>query len=581
MNSALQLLANKLSRSFDISASLTMREGGLDKHLATLQQHVKAGSSPYEPEDLQAKAVRRFWETTRLDTLKEARLVSFGMCLPSHPNGPCLLEDSKRFDAALSSDTGVDQWVKKPQWFRRCYQGLVRSYFSYDDRKGKVAPDEGRKNWKKLREYLHDRSSNIIDPERINPDWAITAVENKGLFSENPCLPYAKTALSGDMSYINRIREQLGITDDSWFTNELVLSQVRHAVALPYEEFKAQAPNLLTMLASLARHGTKVRNRGLSLILDAYAQGSTPAIFEQLRDVSVDWWGNPWLPSTAAQWGGVSPQAREMVSEWLRGEFIETFFTKLAQDGIGDRRRANFWQQYVKSMTNVQFALGPRALNSPSRDFAVLLEKMKGLYTELKDSGSENNAFIMTLGNLVAVEFSATGNALYGYQKGALPFVFDSSEPLRLSGRAVNTLKDRKQSVIWLLHKDNIHGWNRWEDMYEATLRESFGILPDDALPRAPRATSPTRAASDTSRSELNSRISLPTEPAPNSLISKYGSFAGHKLKALSKYRGFDIADLRTKGGNIWAYTQSNDPELIQLFQSWGFQYKAGKGWWK
>ncbi len=574
MNSALQHLANKLPQSFDLSGNLTMRGGSLDKHLAALQQLVKAGSNPYEPEDLQAKAVRRFWETSKFDTLKDARLVSFGMCLPSHPNGPCILEDGERFEAVLSSNTGVDQWVDKPQWFRRCYQGLVRSYFSYDDYKGKVAPEEGRKNWRKLRDYLHDRSSKIIDPERLNPDWALTAFENKDLFSKDPCLPYAKTALSGDMTNINRIREQLGITDDSWFTNELALSQVRHVVALPYEEFKEQAPNLLTMLTNLARHGTKTRSRSLTLILDTYAQASSPAIFEQLRDVSVEWWGNPWLPSSAAQWGGVTPKAREMVSEWLRGEFIETFFTKLAEDGIGDRRRANFWLRYVKSMTNVQFALGPRALKSSSRDLAVLLGKMKGLYTELKDSGSANNAFIMTLGNLVAVEFSAMGNALYGYQKGALPFVFDSSEPLGLSSKANNSLKNRGQSVLWLLHKDNIHGWDRWEDMYEATLQESFGILPDDALQRPTRATSSSRSIPDTD-------IARPTKPAPNSLIAKYGSFAGYKLKSLAKFRGFGIADLRTKGGNIWAYTDSDDPELIRLFQTWGFQYKAGKGWWK
>lgn len=580
MNNALQQLADKLSQSIDLSPYFTRQESGLDQHMAMLQQHVKAGSSPYEPEDLQAKAVRRFWETTRLNTLKEARLVSFGMCLPSYPNGPCLLEDSKRFDAALSSDTGVDQWVKKPQWFRRCYQGLVRSYFSYDDHKAKVAPDEGRKNWKKLREYLYDRSSNIIDPDRINPDWAITATENKGLFSENPCLPYAKMALSGDMSTINRIREQLGIADDSWFTNELVLSQIRHAVALPYEKFKAQAPKLLTMLTNLTQHGVKVRNQGLSLILDAYAQDSSPAIFEQLRDVSVQWWGNPWLPSTAAQWGGVTPQAREMVSEWLRGEFIETFFTKLAQDGIGDRRRANFWLRYVKSMTNVQFALGPRALRTPSPDFAVLLKKMKGLYTELKDSSGANNAFIMTLGDLVAVEFSAMGNALYGYQKGNLPF--DSSEPLGLSGSAANSLKNKDQSVIWLTHTDNIHGWDRWEDMYEATLKESFGILPDDALPSRSCVTSSTpQSASNTRRSKPDSRSAAPKQSLSGSLLSEYGSFAEHKLRALAKAKKFSFVDHRAKGGNLWAYTQSNDSELVQLFKSWGFQYKAGKGWWK
>src|SRR5690606_23114988 len=125
-----------------------------------------------------------------------------------------------------------------------------------------------------------------------------------------------------------------------------------------------------------------------------------------------------------------------------------------------------------------------------------------------------------------------------------------------------NSLKNKHQSVLWLRHQDNIHGWNRWEDMFEATLNESFQILPDHAL-------------------EGTTKASKSKNPAPTTLTEKYGRFEGYKLRALGKSRKFEIADLRSKGGNIWAYTDSNDPELIQLFQDWGFQYRAGKGWWK
>ncbi|MBX6963421.1 EH signature domain-containing protein [Alcaligenes faecalis] len=562
MTTALQLLANKLHSSLDIKARLTAGESSLDKHLAALRQHLNAGSSPYVSEDLQAKAVSRFWEARSVDNLKDARLVSFGMCLPSRPGGPCIMEDGERFQAILSSDTGVEQWVDEPRWFRRCYQGLVRSYFSYDNSKGNVAPEEGLRNWRKLRDYLHDRSPKIVDAKQQNPEWVITTNENKNLFSQAPCTPYAESMLAGDTSTVERIQEQLGITDNSWFTSSLIHSQVLHAISLPSEEFKALIPNLLTMLTNLTQHGIKTRNQSLTLILDTYTQTPSPIIHERLRDTAIEWWGNPWLPSTAAQWGGVTDEAREMVAEWLRGEFIEAFFTTLAEDGVGDRRRANFWLRYVKSMTNVQFALGSRALNSPNRDFSVLLKKMQGLHTELKDTNRANNAFIMTLGSLVAVEFSAMGNALYGYEKNTLPFVFDSAEPLCLSSRASNSLKNKNQSVLWLQHQDNIHGWQRWEDMFEATLNKNFHLLPDIALNQATHAAAPTK-------------------PMLAALSEKYGSFAPYKLKALSKFRHFDIADHSSKGGNIWAYTDSNDPELIQILQDWGFQYKAGKGWWK
>jgi len=53
-----------------------------------------------------------------------------------------------------------------------------------------------------------------------------------------------------------------------------------------------------------------------------------------------------------------------MVADWLKLEFIETFFTKLAEDGLGDPRRMNFWKRYVKSIDHIEFALGSSARNS-------------------------------------------------------------------------------------------------------------------------------------------------------------------------------------------------------------------------
>lgn len=572
MNSALQLLANMRHSDSNTARKLATDDSSLQKHIETLQAHVRAGSRPYEPEDLQVQAVRRFWDKRRFDTLKEARLVSFGLCLPGFQGGPCVMEDRKLFDAVLSSDTGVERWIEEPRWFRRCYQGLVRSYFSYDDSKGKIAPDEGRRNWKTLREYLHDRAPNIVGAGGYNPDWVITATENANLFSVDPCAPYAKAALSGDTANIEHMRELLGISDDSWFISALVHSQIVYATSLPNSEFKDLVPNLLAMLAKLARHGVKIRNRGLALILDTYAQASSSTIYTELRDAAVEWWGNPWLPSTAAQWGGVTPSAREMVAEWLRGEFIEAFFTKFSEDRIGDRRRADFWLRYVKSMTNVQFALAPQVLSSPSHDFSLLLEKMKGLYTELKGSVSSNNAFIITLGNLVAVEFSAMGNALYGYKKDNLPFVFDSGKPLRLIGRVSESLKNPEQSVFRLKHQDNIKKYPRWEDRFESILAEEFHVLPDIKPPHSPSTRqTDTRPA----------YISTPTKLENATPSTKYVPFSLPALKDLGNSRGFRVQDRRAIGGNLWAFTNNGDHELKEIFQNWGFRYRAGKGWWR
>ena len=197
-------------------------------------------------------------------------------------------------------------------------------------------------------------------------------------------------------------------------------------------------------------------------------------------------WENPWLPSNKTAWQRVSEDARQMVSNWLKGEFIEAFFTKLAQDGTSDRRRVNFWKRYVKAIDHVDFALGPTARNSRDPDFKVLKEKMKGLLWYLDASGN-NNAFIMRMGKLVVVEFSDMGNALYAYRDDqGLPF--DLTKPLALPVNARNSLKNSARRRNKLTHKDGINGYSEWEDRFENWLR-SEGVSPEgrgDGAPARP-----------------------------------------------------------------------------------------------
>src|SRR5207249_2018302 len=105
-----------------------------------------------------------------------------------------------------------------------------------------------------------------------------------------------------------------------------------------------------------------------------------------------------------------------------------------------------------------------------------LRAKMKGLTVPLIDTVSSNNAFVMTIGDLVVVEFSGRANALYGYdRRHGLPFELASAVVSARDGR--NSLKNSRRQ-IWLKHADGIHGWNKWEDMFEATLRRQFHVEP-------------------------------------------------------------------------------------------------------
>lgn len=527
----------------------------IDTVLGQMATRSRSGGKVHLSQDHQLDAVRRFWESQEISTFRDAYLLSWGLCLPHRPDGPCLMEDRPRFQGVLD---GVDSWTVKPSAYRRCYQGLVKSYFTYDVLRGDVSAT-AKNNWLLLRDYLREKNKFIRD-QRSNPDWVEAAIGNEQLFGERPCDRYVDALLKGNFEAINYLCEQLGIDKASWFLRELILAQVIAATKLGDVQFQALIPRLLELLTS----NKVLRNRGLISILDRYVAVPGSYLHQGLRDASVQWWGNPWLPSNSSHWGGVIAAARTMVADWLKLEFIETFFTKLADDGLGDKRRMNFWKRYVQSISHIEFALGSIARHSRDRDMVALRTKMTGLVCELDASGP-NNAFIMTMGDLVAVEFSGMGNALYGYDaQRKLPF--DTSKALRLPSDARNSLKQQSKSIIKLRHQDGIHNWDRWEQMFEATLRKEFGIEPGKA--QAFGAQKRVRA--------------LAPAPAWQQVAEEAQPYYSRSvLNTFANAQGLQVDDKTAQGGNLWVRTEADDPQVTRRLTEWGFHHKPGKGWWK
>ncbi|MBC8725754.1 hypothetical protein F6X37_30660 [Paraburkholderia sp. 31.1] len=562
---ALNYLASLLQSSLSEETQPIRSNAEIDALLEKLKTRAKSGGGREPVHDHQLDAVRRYWHCQEVPTFRDAYLLSFGLCIPHRPQGECVMEDRPRLQRVLDS---VDGYIAKTASYRRCYQGLAKSYFTYDADAPETAA-AGKKNWLTLRDYLHDRNREIRD-SRPSPAWVDTAIENRQLFNEAPCSPYVGQLLRGDESHIDRICEQLQIGKESWFLRQLVLTQVEGATKLDDDEFVSLLPRLLGLLA----HNEVLRDRGTILVLDRYARVSGSPLHPRLRDHTVSWWGNPWLPSNATRWGGVAPAARAMVSDWLKLEFIETFFTKLAEDGLADRRRMEFWKRYVKSIDDIEFALGSTARNSREPDLVALRRKMKGLTRELDASGA-NNAFIMTMGKLVAVEFSGLGNAFYGYDASrSLPF--NTNQTLKLGKNERNSLKQSNR-MLWLKHGDGIHGWNRWEDMFEATLRESFQILPSV---ETSGASVRTQAANE--RAKPTSFFS-PRENARSSQTrtETHESYSHVALRRFAATYGLEIDDRTSLGGNLWVRGDDGDESVNRILTGWGFQVKPGKGWWR
>lgn len=545
----------KLAAALEYDRKIDFSGGDRMKEIAdALEMRFKLGEKMPESSDLLLQAVKAFWVDSKLHSIRQARLVSFSLTLPVHLSGQCLMDDVNRFGCLLDS---LNRLRDRPLDYRRCYRGLLHSYFSYDAHGDEVS-DAGRMNIRALRQHLHENHA-LLNCGRIVPDWVHAVAENLHVFGDDPCAPYAKVVLEGGPSTINELCERLGITKASWFWRELVMAQIRWSVGESRDVFLKYMPRLLDLL----RDNVVLRDRGLTIILDHYASVPDPEINVVLRDTAVEFWGNPWLPSNKVRWWGVTAKAKDMISGWLKRHFIKEFFAKLAQDGIGDPRRANFWLKYVDAIEKVEFALGARALDKQDKDMEILRKQMHGLTTELRGSEKYNNAFVMCMGDLVAVEFGGEGNAFYGYDR-KIGMPFDMTQPVFIAKDSGNSLK-RSDRMLWLKHKDGIHGWDRWEDMFSATFREHFGIV-SDGIAKDDEKNYPQPV-------EVDSKGPDVVKSNPHGLSVD--------LLAFIERQGLVVIDHGSKGGSLWVMADHVDDDLVKILTRDGFRYKPGKGWWR
>lgn len=586
MTSALERLQSLMSSgSLQPLARSWSSDRSLDVHITKLEKHLQQGAGAYVPRDLQEEAVKRFWTSRRIDTFRDAHLVSHGVVLPVGPQRIKVMEDRERFPALLDS---VDKYLPAPRQYRRCYQGLLKGYFAYDY-EAKDAPDSGVRNWESLRGYLAERSGRIIDGPK-NPQWAETLQRHEDVLGRDPCSRYGPTLLSGDSQVVDGLLEVLNVPGSSWFVRKMFLAQIQAGVSKADTDFLS----VLYRLIELLQDNELIRDEGLTLVLNRFAKLAPPPLAIPLRDAAVAWWGNPWL-ETNAMWRhpNVSPEAKAMVTEWLKLEFIEAFFTLLAEENTGDDRRLKFWARYVNVISDIRFALGSDAQANRSPDFQKLRKKMAGLVVPLNDNVRSNNAFIMRMGPLVVVEFSGYSNACYGYDaRGSLPFRLDM--PVVTPVDAKNSLK-LSSKQLWLQHQDGIKGYQKWEDRFAFELASKYGVRPKSAPTRevlleVPARKEPTRTIPDVSR-PAPTTWSSPQTPQPsrsNSSLTaadlarwKSTKFSHATLSLFASQCRLQVDDKTMDNGNLWVRTDDSNAGVNEILRRWGFTYKnAAKGWW-
>lgn len=365
------------------------------------------------PETIDA-AVAAFVRTGMIKGARQLRLVCHGCAELNEKAGVRLIEDNMLFGRLLD-------WVTREQpqrrLFRKCYRGLLNSYFSYDPyRVG--APTAGQDNWQRLRQFLGAQLPTLRSP-LANPVWVEYLSGQPGLFSEDPTLPYTRALADGNWPDFEHLCEQLGIGDESWLVREIVLIQVR---SLTGEDDATLAEYLADILLLLTDHPLHA-DAGLTLLLDRYADAAPGLLPDSLGEFAVRRWNNPWLPASRGQWL-CSERGRVQAASWLKRRLLQTFFSDLSNDAGTRNRRYTFWSLYGEELEGLYFALGQEAYTSEAPVLRRFRQDGRGLILRLTESKQEMHACILQFKHHHVVEFNRGEHVAYFYdtRQGTPPF---------------------------------------------------------------------------------------------------------------------------------------------------------------
>lgn len=593
-------LKNALMRANSIALTRDFYQVDLEPTVRKLKNQVRNGSSPYESIDRIQQAISRYFADRRISELQQARYAAFGVHIQMTTSNQSVLDDPLLLEAFLNDESGIGQWKFKPVWFRRAIQGLVISYFTFDPYAFNVT-EQKKQGWITLRKYLYENISAAA--EESNPDWLQCCINHKTLFSETPGSSFAPKLLAGDQEELSNVLELLR-AKESWFPRELVLGQVRHVVnTYDAESFQEMVDPLLNMLEE---HKT-ILDDGLCMLINRFAINKNPAVHVRIKELIVMRWDNPWLQGSTKKWHpNATKEAKELVAEWLTGEFIEAFFTKLAEEADSDTRRMDFWMTYRKQMKHVRFALGTEFLRSTDPDVAFLKNKMRGLYSKILGR-AKSNAFIMFIGDVIAVEFGSANNALYLYST-SLGMPFDLSQDLLEIVDGRNSLKSKRLGESYT-HQDVQGGYKCWEQRIADELFMNFGVASDTWSPSKFATDKKVTTSSANSAGLYSSAGGLSGDksstgniyeiPVFKQRLSSAATndkvlvgrtswadlfvkpFTVELLMQTAKVFDFKVENNKAIGGAIWVRVDGDNPTRNRVLRNWGFQYKANKGWWR
>lgn len=566
MMDALDFLRARLDATFNRALHSWESWGESHAMSNTLEEVRRYHDSPAERinERTIAMAVVAFRTTGQLSGYMDLKYVCLGAGSIGE-NGQCLLAEKQLLNKLLTLAES-----DPPRRQMKCFQSLLRSYWAFPLNCQEISA-EALSGWQALRSWLAMRQKVLERIVTHKSEWFVAISRHSNLLTDKPCDRYGPALLRGDGADLRQAVEKLAIPSESWVMEEAVFAQIKSASTLRDEDFKSVLPRLLAVAQGKAAVDVSksLATRCVALLVIRYARCASKPEHMALRDAAISVIGNPWL--RRASWdahvldekGEPNDAAREMVNGWLKRRLIRDFFELLSADSTGDTRRLDYWLRFEPMIEDMWFALGANARNRRGESFDDFRYRARGRLLYLDQTTAENNAFVMRIGDYLAVEFGAKGNAFYLFRWDALPRALSQ---ILTSGKehayiSIHSLKSSNHEG-WEEHRDRPSAGLSWEQKFDDFICPLIGSRPDEK-PRRLRKAESVRAAQPTKAKTAQKAV-----------------FNWLDFQKLITKHSLRVDDRRYKGGSLWVITDDLNSAIADPLKAWGFRYKTGKGWW-
>lgn len=536
------------------------------------------GADGTEPTSDQVKKASQWFAANRqVRNFTELKYVCYGVLVPiDGETGPRVIDDRALVECLLQLVRERDGY---PAQFRRCYQGLLRGYFSFDRSTHNTSP--GYQSWTRLRTFLDQglESSYAAAVRRGSvPDWLQMLSDHANLLTANPCGRYATSLIEDRAGELKELFDGLGIPSDSWVWNEVLMAYVRAVGDKDDEQFKQSLTGVLQLVngQSDLKLPQLLAVQATAMVVKRYSGCSNRPEDPKLRDTCLNLIGNPWLDPIAWSSRVDHEPARTMVEGWLKRRLIKDFFELLAQDGAADLRRLNYWLKWEPEISDMWFVLGEEARRNKTEAFLSVRKRMADRERYLADAQRDDNAFVMRIGPLLVIEFGVTNNACYIFTESNFPVDLDSPRFSKI------LLKQTGRAQKWLSHNGS------WESTFDRRLRELLIRMPTSMRhlltgePRAarPEAKQPTYQASPVDG--LLRSTGVREEPRGSVTNTRAAEVELQSIRYMCAENDIVWEDNRPNKGALWILLadRARLPQLTQRLENFGFAFKAGNGFW-